>query len=89
MTRLPSPDVSAGRSARDPANRVRGQLGLRKEPRRRAFIDEISEVDLRMGGDQDDHGRAPALLGQPLGEFESALTRERDVDEHDLRLQLC
>jgi hypothetical protein len=51
----------------------------------RGFIDEVSEVGLRMGGDQDHHGRAPALLGQPLGELESAPTRERDVDEHDLR----
>jgi len=60
------------------ANCVGGQLRLRQEAPRRAFCDEIREVRLRVGRDQDDRWRAvPVVLDQGERTLKAALLREQ------------
>ena len=61
--------------ADNPANRIRRQLSLRQESRRRAFGDRTREIGLREGRDQN-HGRPaiPVVPGEAPGELEPALT---------------
>ena len=73
----------------DPANGLRRQLRLRQESPRRAFRDEIREVRLRVGRDQDDRRPAAAvLLGQVPGKLEAVFLREPDVDKDQSRFEL-
>src|SRR3984957_5105491 len=71
------------------ANCVGRQLRLRQETPSRAFRDEIREVRLRVGRDQDDHWAAdPIVLDQVPRTLEAALLREHDVNEGESRLEL-
>jgi hypothetical protein len=65
------------------------QLGLGEEPDGRAQVDELPQVGLGVGRDQD-HAPGDRIprLGQPAGEVEAALVAEVDVHERDVRLQL-
>ena len=75
----------------DPANRIRRQLLLRQEPRRRAVGDRTREIGRRVGRDQD-HSRPaiPVICGQPPGKLKPALTPEHDVYQDNLRPEfLC
>src|SRR5580704_7967945 len=70
-------------------NCVGGQLRLGQEAPRRAFRDEIREVRLRVGRDQDDRWAAvPIVLDQVPRTLKAALLREHDVDEGEIRLEL-
>jgi hypothetical protein len=69
--------------------RFRGEVRLRQETPRRAFCDEIREVRLRVGRDQDDRWAAvPVMLDQVPRTLKAALLREHDVDEGEIRLEL-
>src|SRR5580704_5490277 len=69
-------------------NCVGGQLRLGQEAPRRAFRDEIREVRLRVGRDQDDRRAAvPIVLDQVPRTLKPALLREHDVDEGEIRLE--
>ena len=73
----------------DPADRVRRQLLLGQERRRRAFGDRAREIGRRVGRDQDDGRPAvPVLCGQPPGKLKPALTPEHDIHQDNLRPQL-
>ena len=73
----------------DPPDRARRQIPLRQESHRRALGDEIREVGLRMGRDQDHRGpAAPVVSGQAPGKVEPALIAQCDVDQDDLRPRL-
>jgi hypothetical protein len=83
----------AERSARaavdDPANRFCRELGLRHKPGCLARGDQIREVRLRMGRDQD-HRRSlgTAFLDQAACQVDAALPPKRDIDEKDVGAEL-
>src|SRR3954453_17703841 len=69
-------------------DRVGRQRGLGEEPDRRAGRDQVREVLLRMGGDQDDRGGdSPPPRPQAPGDVEAALRSELDVHQGDVRPQ--
>jgi len=71
------------------ADRIRRQLRLGQEPRRRTLGDEFRDIARRVGRYHDDRRRfATAVASQQLSDVKPALVPERQVDEDDVRPQL-
>jgi len=74
-------------SIQDVCDPLRGQLGLRDEPDRRASYVEVGDICLAVGGDEHDRG---AVVRRDGGrDVDPALEPEIDVDEDDVHLKLA
>src|SRR6266511_1094799 len=78
---------SAGRSRwQQPADGVGRQVGLGQEPDGGTLRDQLGEVVLGVGGEQDHRRwRRPCRLLESPGELEAALAGQVDVDQRDVR----
>src|SRR6266545_2851113 len=78
-----------GGDVKDLADGARRQAALGQEHGGRAACDQVREVLLGVGGDQDRPRRLQARLAvEPPHELEAALVGEVDVHQRDVRLEL-